>query len=138
MPKPLHDSQRAKLLGIIVVFLWFFLGGIAHFAATETEMRIVPPYVPWPREAVLVSGAFELLGAFGLLWAPSRRAAGWGLFMLTIAVTPAHIFMLQQPDLFSIPYWVLVSRIPLQLALLALIVWSISPARSARSASPRA
>ena len=67
---------------------------------------------------------FELLGAAGLLYQPTRRAAGIGLFILTIAVTPAHIFMLQRPDLFNIPYWALIVRMPLQAALLALIAWS--------------
>lgn len=38
--------SRGKLAGLIVVFLWFFVGGIAHFVATETEMKIVPPYIP--------------------------------------------------------------------------------------------
>ena len=114
----------SRKVGIAVVFLWFLIGGIAHFAATDTEMRIVPPYIPWPRAAVLVSGIFELLGAAGLLWAPTRRRAGIGLFLLTIAVTPAHIYMLQQPALFPVPYWALVLRLPLQVALLALIAWS--------------
>jgi uncharacterized membrane protein len=113
-----------KLAGLVVVFLWFFVGGIAHFVATETEMRIVPPYVPWPRAAVLASGMFELLGAAGLLWQPARRAAGIGLFLLTIAVTPCHIYMLQRSDLFaSIPVWALWLRLPVQAALLALIAW---------------
>ena len=115
---------KPRRAGLGIVFVWFLVGGIAHFAATETEMRIVPPWVPWPRAAVLVSGVFELLGAAGLLWAPLRRAAGIGLFALTIAVTPAHVYMLQQPELFGVPYWALIARLPVQLALLALIAWS--------------
>ena len=115
---------RARWAGVAFVFLWFALGGIAHFVATDTEMRIVPPYIPWPRAAVLISGGFELLGAAGLLWQPTRRAAGIGLFLLTLAVTPAHFYMLQRPDLFpSIPYWALILRLPIQVALLALIAW---------------
>ena len=115
---------RARWAGVAFVFLWFALGGIAHFVATDTEMRIVPPYIPWPRAAVLISGVFELLGAAGLLWQPTRRAAGIGLFLLTLAVTPAHFYMLQRPDLFpSIPYWALILRLPIQVALLALIAW---------------
>ncbi len=93
-------------------------------------MRIVPPYIPWPRAAVIISGVFELLGAAGLLWRPTRRAAGIGLFLLTIAVTPCHIYMLQRPDLFpSIPLWALWLRLPVQVALLALIAWCTRPAR---------
>ena len=116
---------KSRKAGLAIVFAWFLIGGIAHFALTATEMRIVPPWVPWPRAAVLVSGVFELLGAAGLLWRPTRRAAGWGLFALTLAVTPAHFYMLQRPELFpSVPYWALLARLPLQVALLALIWWS--------------
>ncbi len=117
-------SNRRRA-GLAIVFLWFLVGGIAHFALTDTEMRIVPPWMPWPRAAVLVSGVFELLGAAGLLWRPTRRAAGIGLFVLTIAVTPAHFYMLQRPDLFpAVPHWALLLRLPIQIALLALIAWS--------------
>ncbi len=116
------------------VFAWFFVGGIAHFVLTDTEMRIVPPYIPSPRAAVLASGAFELLGAVGLIWRRTRRAAGSGLLLLTLAVTPCHVYMLQQPYLFDVPYWALVLRIPVQVALLALIVWSVDVFNTSRDA----
>lgn len=122
-----------RRVGLAFVFFWFLIGGIAHFVATDLEMTIVPPTIPWPRAAVLASGVFELLGAAGLLWQPTRRAAGLGLFALTIAVTPAHIYMLQQPELFHVPYWALVVRLPVQLGLLALIVWSTAARGSTRA-----
>jgi uncharacterized membrane protein len=115
--------SRMLITGLALIFLWFFLGGIAHFVVTDTEMSIVPPYIPWPRLAVLVSGVFELLGAAGILYPPTRRAALWGLFALTLAVTPCHIYMLQYPERFHVPYWALIARLPLQLALLGLIAW---------------
>src|ERR1700742_980832 len=31
-----------RTAGLVFVFLWFFLGGIAHFAAASLEMSIVP------------------------------------------------------------------------------------------------
>jgi uncharacterized membrane protein len=103
------------------------IGGVAHFAATNLEMRIVPPYIPWPHATVLISGVVELLGALGLVFQPTRRIAALGLFALTIAVTPANIYMLQRADMFAVPYWALVARLPLQVALLALIWWSTTP-----------
>ncbi len=117
-------ADRRRRFGLAVVFLWFAIGGVAHFVATDLEMTLVPPWVPWPREVVWVSGAFELLGAAGLLWAPARRSAGLGLFALTLAVTPAHVYMLQSPENFSVPYWLLVLRLPVQAGLLWLIAWS--------------
>jgi uncharacterized membrane protein len=133
-PSSLRSSgaSRARLFGVAFVFLWFLIGGIAHFAATDTEMRIVPPYIPWPRAIVVISGVFELLGAAALLYPRTRRAAGVGLVALTIAVTPAHIYMLERPDLFAVPYWALVLRLPLQVALLVLIAWSTALRPAAR------
>src|ERR1700733_3729757 len=121
-----------KRVGLILVFLWFLVGGVAHFSLTEVEMRIVPPVIPWPRAAVLVSGVFELLGAIGILIPATRRAAGIGLFLLTIAVTPANVYMLQHAELFNVPRWALIVRLPFQLVLLAMIIWSTwdSPPRN--------
>ena len=117
--------SRWRLAALAFVFLWFALGGVAHFVFTEAQMRIVPPWIEWPRAAVWLSGVAELLGAAGLLWRPSRRAAGIGLMLLTLAVTPANVYMLQQAALFpSVPSWALMARLPLQVALLALIAWS--------------
>ena len=115
--------SHLRIAGLIAIFLWFSIGGVAHFTATAWEMSIVPPYIPWPRAAVLVSGVFELLGAAAIPYPRPRRFALWGLFALTIAVTPCHIYMLQHPGRFHVPYAALVARLPLQLALLALIAW---------------
>ena len=124
--------SNGQFAGLAFIFVWFFVGGIMHFVATDIEARIVPPYIPWPVAAVLVSGVFELLGAFGILIPSTRKAAGIGLFLLTLAVTPAHIYMLQRPDLFNVPMWALWLRLPIQLALLWLIAWSTQRLRARR------
>jgi uncharacterized membrane protein len=131
-----HDSLRVaneevkKRLGkprtvaLSFVFIWFFVGGIMHFVATDMEARIVPPYIGHPVFMVLLSGVFELLGAIGILFHATRRATGIGLFLLTLAVTPANIYMLQHPELFHVPLWALWLRLPLQAVLLWIILWS--------------
>ena len=67
--------NKTRTAGLAFVFLWFFIGGIAHFAAPRLEESIVPPYIPWPHAAVIVSGVCELFGAVGLLHLRTRRAA---------------------------------------------------------------
>lgn len=124
-----REVSKKQYAGLAFVFTWFFIGGIMHFVATDVEATIVPPYIPWPVAAVLISGVLELLGAAGLLAPRTRRAAGIGLFLLTLAVTPAHIYMLQQPEQFNVPLWALWLRLPIQVALLALIWWSTRPQR---------
>src|SRR5580692_8423167 len=137
-PKKAAQSAVAMVplfrrIGLILVLLWFLFGGVAHFSLTEVEMRIVPPAIPWPRAAVLISGVFELLGAVGILIPATRRAAGVGLFLLTIAVTPANVYMLQHAELFNVPRWALIVRLPFQAVLLALILWSTWTPRVNRS-----
>jgi uncharacterized membrane protein len=117
-----------KSIGRASVFSWFFIGGITHFALTEFYVRIVPPNIPFPLAAVYISGAFELIGAFGILLSRTRRLAGFGLMLLTVLVTPANVYMALHPELFAgIPFWMLIARLPLQLVLLWLIWWSTKP-----------
>ncbi len=117
-----------KKAGLAFVFLWFFGGGIGHFVFADFFANIVPPYVPNPMAMVYVSGVFEILGALGLLVAATRRWAGWGLILLTLAVTPANVHMWLHPQQFpEMPYWALSLRLVIQVLLLICIWWSTRP-----------
>ena len=74
-----------KNIALGFVFCWFLIGGIGHFAAPDVFLKIVPPALPWRLPSVYISGFFELLGAAGLLLPRTRRLAGIGLFVLTLA-----------------------------------------------------
>ncbi len=124
-PERTHIYRQATLL---FVFLWFLIGGIAHFAFTDVEMSIIPHWLPEHRFLVLISGVFEWLGAFGILFRSTRAAAGWGLVLLTAAVTPANVYMWTHAAEFpAIPAWALTLRLPFQAILMAGIWWSTRP-----------
>ena len=114
-----------QILGIVIVFIWFFVGGIGHFVRTEFFLNIMPPYVPFHLVVVYISGLFEILGAIGLLFVVSRQMAGNGLILLTLCVTPANIHMWLNPHLFpDIPEYLLLLRLFIQVLLIGLIWWS--------------
>jgi uncharacterized membrane protein len=120
-----------KKIALTVVFLWFAVGGVGHFVAPAFFLKIVPPNLPLRMEAVYLSGFFELLGALTLLNSRYRRAAGIELFLLTIAVTPANVYMWLNPQLFpEVPEILLLLRLILQAFLLWIIWWATLPDKS--------
>ena len=139
MDTPGDSKPTLRKIGLAVVFAWFFLGSLGHFLYTPFFAGIVPPYIPYPRAAVYVSGAFELLGAIGVLVAATRRWAGYGLILLVVCVTPANVHMWLHPELFpAFPPALLSARLVIQVLLLACIWWSTQPAVTRTPHTPRA
>ena len=131
-----RNSWKTAALGFI--FLWFAIGGVAHFLVTGFFLKIIPPGLPLRLEAVYISGVFELLGAAGLLIPKLRRAAALGLFALIIAVTPANIYMWMHPELFpAVPEILLALRLVLQIGLLAMVWWISTPGKAVNEAKTR-
>ena len=117
--------RYCRYAGLAVVFLWFFLGGIGHFTMTAFFVSIVPPWVPFPLAAVYLSGVLEILLALLIIWPTSRPLAGWGLVLLTLAVTPANVHMWLNPEQFpDASETALTIRLVIQVFLLLLIWWS--------------
>ena len=102
------------LVGRCAFAALFVLGGIGHFVATDVYMKIMPPYLPYHRALVLLSGVFEVMLGILLLVPKTSRLAAWGLIALLIAVFPANIFMFQHPERFSLPPTLLLLRLSLQ------------------------
>lgn len=104
--------------------------GVLHFAVAEPFIKIVPPYLPYHRLLVYVSGFFEILGGIGLLIPSVSRAAAWGLIALFIAVFPANINMaVNHIHIDGVPdsplfQWV---RLPSQAILIAWAWWYTKP-----------
>jgi uncharacterized membrane protein len=122
-----------RKLGLFISCGWFLIGGIGHFVATDFFVSIVPPYIPSAKAVVYVSGVFELLGAVGVLVPATRRAAGIGLILLTLAVTPANVWMWQHPELYpSFSETALTVRLVVQVLLL-IIIYRATVARSAQA-----
>jgi uncharacterized membrane protein len=131
MSHALSTHSRSHLLALLGLAVFFFGGGLGHFMFPEFYVSIVPDYIPTPALMVALSGLGELLGAIGILITRTRRIAGLGLLLLTLAVFPANLFMAQHPEQFSqFPAWLLYARLPLQLLILLWIGFAMRRARS--------
>lgn len=71
---------------------------------------------------VAVSGVAEILGGAGVCFRSTRRAAGWWLIALLIAVFPANIHAISTGMVIgghALPAWILWARLPFQLLFIA-------------------
>ena len=106
--------------------LLFVVAGLNHFRSTPLYVSIMPPYLPFPLALVYISGLAEIAGGVGVAVPRTRRAAGWGLLALLLAVFPANIYMATDnvvPANYQIPPALLWARLPLQFVLMWW-VWS--------------
>ncbi|MGI8632269.1 MAG: DoxX family protein [Solirubrobacterales bacterium] len=111
--------MRASRFTLAAVFVG---AGILHFVRPRMYEAIIPPYLPYQHELVLISGAAEIAGGLGVLVPRLRGAAGLGLIALLIAVFPANVHMAVNPEGIpglDIPEWALWGRLPLQMVAIA-------------------
>tara|TARA_R110002111_G_scaffold217632_1_gene279967 strand:- start:122 stop:490 length:369 start_codon:yes stop_codon:yes gene_type:complete len=107
------------------MLLFFVAAGINHFRNPNFYAPMMPPYLPATKALIYISGFFEILGGIGVALPSLGKAAGWGLIALLIAVIPAHIHMLMNPESFdTVPFWVLIVRMPMQAVLIAWVWWT--------------
>lgn len=112
-------SGRTSRLLLAAVFVF---AGMMHFVIPASYAAIMPPWLPWHRGLVYLSGVLEIAGGVGLLIPRTRRAAGIGLVLLLIAVWPANLQMALAARAANVPPWheaLLWLRLPLQL----LLIW---------------
>lgn len=108
------------LLGVLAA-----AAGVNHFVHPGLYVRIMPPYLPWPRELVLLSGVCEVVLGVMVLVPRTRRPAGWGLVALFVAVFPANVHMALNPGLYpEAPPAVWYARLPVQAVFILWAYWA--------------
>ena len=136
-PTWLRSPQAKGRVALAVMFLFAATGRLAN---PDGLVQMLPDFLPLRREAVYISGLFEVLGAVGLLVPRLRRLAGLGIIVFLLVVFPANINValhnLQIPGLPGSPLqqWL---RLPLQFVLIGLIWWATQPVGPGISRTPR-
>lgn len=112
-------SNPAHRLWLGVLALFFVGAGANHFVNPEPYLAMMPPYLPWHGPLVMISGVAEVLGGLGILIPVTRRAAGFGLILLLVAIFPANLQVaLHGWPGTTLPAWALWLRLPLQIVLI--------------------
>jgi uncharacterized membrane protein len=119
----LRNWVTATRVGLAVMLLFT---AAAHFNSMRPDLiRMVPPGVPNPEFMVSFTGVCEILGAFGLLVARTRRVAALALIAFLVAVLPANIHAARADVTLggaaATPLW---PRVALQLLFIALVWWT--------------
>jgi len=93
--------------------------GILHFVHPAVYMKIMPVWLPWHKELVLLSGVFEILFGLLLVFPKTRRFAAYGIIALLVAVFPANIqMMINYVQEHNKMLWLSIIRLPLQVVLI--------------------
>ncbi len=112
--------RRIKTGLKVVLGLLFIGAGLNHFISPDFYLRIMPPFLPWHRELVYISGAAEMLLGVLLLIRKTSIIAAWGLLALLVAVFPANLHMALNSSAFpELPPAALWVRLPFQAVLMA-------------------
>ena len=133
------STRRAVSRAVLAVF--FMGAGIAHLVKPAAYVAIMPPWLPSPWLLVIVSGVCEFAGGAGLLVPRVRRAAGWGLIALLVAVFPANVQMLMYARTGHaglVAQAVLWARLPLQAVLIWWVWWAAARRRGESTMPARA
>lgn len=100
--------------------LIYILAGMIHLIRPAVYMKVMPRWLPWHRELIILSGICEIVLGILLLFPAPRPLAAWGIIILLIAVFPANIQMMLNYLNRHHPYlWMAILRLPLQF----LLIW---------------
>ena len=87
------QSRRETLRNVMrwTMAAFYVVAGVGHALRPDAFLPIVPDWVPFPREVILLTGLCEIAGAAALLTTRLRAAAGIMLALYALCVWPANI-----------------------------------------------
>ena len=115
-----------KLISIYFFGPAYIYIGIRHLTEPDYFLSIIPNYMSFHLELVYLSGVFEILLGFMLLFNKYRIIAAKGVILLLLAVFPANIYLAQSAlaqSLLEIPRETAIIRLPFQAIFLLFAYW---------------
>ena len=123
-----QTMQWIKAISRLMLAALMVGAGVMHFLNPSFFEKIVPPYLPFHKELVAVSGAIEILLGVLLIIPNWSRLAAWGVIALLIAVFPANIYVFQHQEIVPASSMAHLIRLLLQCVLILWAYWLTRPA----------
>jgi uncharacterized membrane protein len=116
--------KKLKIVLKWLLCVFMVSSGVNHFLNPEFYLRMMPPYLPWHRELVYLSGVIEIVLGVMLVIPRFTKLAAWGIIALLVAIFPANLYMSTNPQLFPefSPKGLLI-RLPFQALFIAWAFW---------------
>lgn len=118
--KTQRDYLRTALRWMLAIAFCF--AGIVHLRSPGSFLPILPDWVPFPRETIVITGVCELVASAALLTRRLRKLAGVMLALYAVCVFPAnikHVFSHVAIDGVQLGWWYHAPRLAFQ----PIIVW---------------
>jgi uncharacterized membrane protein len=110
----MNNPWHLYLMASIYVF-----AGIMHFIKPKMYLRIMPDYLPNHKLLVFLSGLAEIFLGIALCFDETRTLAVYNIIAMLAVFLMVHFYMLSSEEASAgIPKWILILRLPLQLALM--------------------
>ena len=77
---------------LVLSFLYISVG-VKHFTNPDFFLAIMPPYVPYHKFLVYLSGLLKIVFGLMMIFRKTRFYGCWGIILLLIAVFPANIYL---------------------------------------------
>lgn len=98
---------------------FYIIAGSFHFINADAYLSFMPPYLPWHKPLIYISGFFEILFGIMFLIPQTRRFTSYLIIALLIAIFPANVHMAIEYWQKHHPYaWLAVVRLPMQYLLI--------------------
>lgn len=125
-------SGRSNIIlaGNIAMSAMLVFTAIGHLVFAKGMVMMIPAFIPFKKQLVLLTGIFELLAAIGLLFTPYRLFTSIALVCFFILVLPANTYAAthkvnyQKANYEGSGTGYLWSRIPMQVLFIAWVFYS--------------
>ena len=121
--------MRIKAISKYVLASFMIGAGTMHFVNPAFYLKIMPSYLPFHEELVLVSGVCEVVLGTLLLVPLCSRLAAWGIVALLIAVFPANLYLYQHQGIMPASPTAHLLRLPLQGVFILWAFWHAKPVK---------